>query len=196
MITLHQVEQGSDEWLELRSKLYTGSNADKLLAHASKTKVIDGISSGYALAEITGFTGNFYTRRGHLLEDEAIELYQEITEGVGVRVDGKRVGFVTNSRYPGCGYSPDDIYPSRTIECKAFEESKHLAMLKGDIPLKVLAQCHFGMLICEKKICDLLVYNPNLDADQALGIITIKFNRNIANNFKRVLALAAQPALG
>jgi hypothetical protein len=207
MIALHQVEQGTNEWDELRSGIYTGSNADKLLAHSTQFKVVDGIASGYALTEITGFGGNFHTRRGHLLEDEAIELYQEITGEVGIRFDdGSRVGFVTNSLFTGCGYSPDDIYPEYTVECKAFTKEKHLAMLAGNIPLKVLAQCHFGMVICGKKLCKLLPYNPyfakkeidgvpnpDYDPSKALGIIPIKYNRNIANNFKRIIEACNVP---
>lgn len=183
MIQIHDLEQGTDAWHDLRSGKYTGSNADKLLAHATQVKIVDGVATKYALTEITGFGGNFYTRRGHILEDEALELYQAIC---GAKI--ARPGFVTNSAFPSCGYSPDGLCDDRTIECKAFNEAKHMKMLAGDIPLKVLAQCHFGMLICGKKLCDLLIYNPDLDAEVAFKIIPIKFNRDIANNFKRILA--------
>lgn len=74
-VRIHDVEQGSPEWIELRSGLYTGQNADKLLAYASQIKIVNGVASSYAITEITGFGGNFFTRRGHILEDEALELY-------------------------------------------------------------------------------------------------------------------------
>jgi len=180
MIQLHDVEQGSPEWQELRAPLYTGSNADKLL----KFGAIE-----YSRAGGGSFGGNFFTRRGHLLEEEAIELYQQITGQIGIRLaSGRKVGFVTNSAYPGCGYSPDDLYPDRTIEVKAFTAEQHLAILNGEIPFKVLAQCHFGMMICGKELCDFLPYNPSLDVDQAFKIITIRRRRSIVDNFKRKLA--------
>lgn len=188
MITLHQVEQGSEQWQQLRAELYTGSGADKLLSYSGQLKVVDGVVSAYALTEITGFGGNFFTKRGHILEDEAIELYQQIKKKVGIRFeDGSKVGFVTNTKFPTCGYSPDDIYPDRTIECKAFNEAKHMKMFNGEVPLKVLAQCYFGMLICGKKICDLIIYNPDLEAAKAFKIITLRWNPKIAANFKRIL---------
>lgn len=182
MITIHQVEQGSDAWLELRRDLYTGNNADKLLSFSESKKIIDGVVSSYALNEITGFRGNFYTKRGHLLEDEAIEIYEAITK---TAVD--RPGFVTNDRFPTCGYSPDGLAPAPLIEIKCFTEEKHMKLIDGNIPLKILAQIHFGMLITERPFAHLIPYNPKLDDKMAFKIITIKTNRKIQNNFKRIL---------
>lgn len=200
MIELHNIEQGTEEWLELRNNLYTGSGAEKLLRYSGQLKVIDGVASAYALNEITGFKGNFYTKRGHLLEDEAIELYQKIKGEVGIRFEDRKVGFVTNSEFPNCGYSPDDLYPDRTVECKAFGEKLHLQMYHGNIPLKVLSQCHFGMVICNKKLCDLVIYNPNFAKKKINGednpnynpklaykIIEIKLTPSIAANFRKKL---------
>lgn len=187
MVTIHEIEQGSDEWHQLRSGLYTGSNADKLLADGHRTKIVDGVSSGYALSEITGFSGNFYTKRGHILEDEALELYATIT---GHRVS--RPGFVTNDRYPGCGYSPDGFDDDLDVplEVKAFNEQKHMKMFNGDVPTKVLAQIHFGQFIWGKHGARLIIYNPDLDASVAFKIIEVKYNRNIQNNLKQKLARA------
>ena len=181
MIKIHEVIQGDDSWHKIREGLYTGSNAHKLLAHANKLKIVNGKSSAYALTEFTDFAGNFYTKRGHVLEDEAIELYEQIT-----RVKVERPGFVTNSNFNSCGYSPDALRQDRTIECKAFKEDSHMSIYKGDIPLKILAQCHFGMLICGKKLCDLVIYNPSLEAKNAFKIIPIRWDPKIAKNFKRI----------
>jgi hypothetical protein len=197
MIKVHDVEQGSPEWHALRSGKYTGANADKLLAYASQIKVVNGVASSYAITEITGFGGNFFTRRGHQLEDEALELYATIT---GHRVS--RPGFVTNDDYTDCGYSPDghDDGLEIPLEVKCFEETKHLRMYKGDVSMKILAQIHFGQLIWEKHGARLLIYNPNFakkelngppnpnyDPRKAFKIIDVKYNRNIQNNFKRIL---------
>jgi len=184
-ITIHNIEQGSPEWNELRANLYTGSNADKLLAYSTSLKIINGITSSYAITEITGFGGNFHTKRGHILEDEAIELYMSIT---GHKVS--RPGFVTNDEYPQCGFSPDghDDDMELPLEVKAFEEIKHMKMFNGDIPMKVLAQNHFGQFIWEKRGSRLLIYNPDLEnPKEAFKIIDIPYNRNIQNNFKRIL---------
>jgi hypothetical protein len=186
MIQIHEIIQGSDEWLKLREGLYTGSNADKLLSFSSHVKIVNGIASSYALAEITSFRGNFFTKRGHILEDEAIELYEDIT---GHQVS--RPGFVTNTKYPNCGYSPDghDDTLGIPLEVKCFNEAKHRKMFAGDIEMKVLGQIHFGQLLWEKKGARLLIYNPDIEDDKfCFKIIEVKYNRNIQNNFKRILS--------
>lgn len=181
MIHLHDVEQGSEEWLKLRENLYTGQNAHKLVKNAKALKIVDGKVSAYALNEVAGFAGNFYTKRGHLLEREAIDLYQQITN-----IEVNQPGFVTNDKYPTCGYSPDGLADDRTIEVKAFNPDKHRESAK-ELPLEVMAQCHFGMLICDKKFCDVLLYNPDLPAEEALYIITLKQSPLIKANLMRII---------
>lgn len=175
MITLHRVEQGSKAWRELRADLYTGSNADKVL----KFGAID-----YSLTDNEEWQGNFWTRRGHILEDEAIELYEQIMD---IKVD--RVGFVTNSKYPTAGYSPDGLAPIQLIEVKCFDIPEHKKLIRGDINLKILAQCHFGQLITELPYVHLLAYNPSkkLDVLDQFKIITINPKRAIQQNFRRRL---------
>lgn len=187
MITIHDVEQGSDEWQRLRDKLYTGTGGENLLKYPEHVKVVDGVVSKYALTEITGFKGNFHTDRGHELEVEALELYVDIT---GHEVS--RPGFITNSEFPGCGCSLDgfDETLDYVLEVKAFNEKKHRAMMKGDIPLKVLAQIHFNITIFDKPGGRLLLYNPDLDDPSlCLKIIDIPRNEKICNNYRRKLAL-------
>lgn len=198
MIKIHDVEQGTEEWQELRRiHPFTGSGAAKVLRFG----VIE-----YSKAITDGFKGNFYTKRGHILEDEAIELYEAIH---GRQV--LRPGFVTNTHCPGCGYSPDGLdclsilQPGAILlEVKCFNVERHKAIAKGEIPVEILAQIHFGLLICNLRKARLILYNPEFakktiiidgveisnpdyDPKLALVIIEVKYNRNIQNNFKRIL---------
>lgn len=174
MITIHQVEQGSSEWDDAREGKYTGSNAHKLLGSFGAT--------AYAEAVKSSFGGNFHTKRGHILEDEAIELYELIE-----RTSVDRPGYVTNSLYPRCLYSPDGIDGVYLLEVKCFTEKKHMPIFEGDIPLTVRAQIHFGMLITGKKKARLIIYNPDLDASVAYKRIDIARDPAIQRNFKRIL---------
>lgn len=185
MIVVHEVTQGTLEWHELRQDKYTGSNAHKLLKFGAVK---------YAITEQQAFSGNFFTERGHLLEEEAIGLYEIINSCVV-----QRPGFVSNSLYPGCGYSPDGIQgsPGRRdrlrdvlLEVKCFNEKKHLAIAKGEVPVEILAQIHFGLLICGLTKARLILYNPDLAPELALKVIEVSFNRNIQNNFKKILSKA------
>lgn len=173
MVTVHAVAQGSDAWNELRDGKYTGSNAIKLLRYGA---------IGYAQSETSSFGGNYYTKRGHILEDEVIELYETIH-----RRSVDRPGFVTNSRFPHCGYSPDGIDSDTVLEVKCFNEKKHMSIYNGTIPVEIIAQITFGMLITEIRKAALLIYNPDLEAEFALKIIPIPHNPAIEANFIRRL---------
>lgn len=178
MITLHDVEQGTKEWHDLCEGLYTGRNADKLLKYGTIE---------YAITHINGFGGNFWTKRGHLLEDQAIEIYRRIR-----KMEIKKVGFVTNDKYPDCGYSPDGWPGDALPEVKSFDEEHHMQLMKAktteDIPFKILAQVYFGLFITELPVAHLMPYNPKMKkvADR-FKIIEIRPKRSITANFRRIL---------
>lgn len=148
MVTIHSVKQGTDEWHGLRVQYpHTAS-----LAYVLLTKGKNAASNKFGVRG-TGF----WAERGHILEEEAVDVYNAV---YGVEIE--RVGFVTNDQYPNCGYSPDGLLPSRGIEVKCFKEEKHLACLT-DIPTEVYAQVQFGMMVAELPDCDLIFYNPDIE---------------------------------
>lgn len=174
--------QGSPEWLALRVGMYTGSNAHKLLGSFG--------ASEYAKAVQSSFKGNYWTKRGHILEDEAISLYEQITR-VQIQRDenGVKVGFIKNTDYPTCLYSPDGVTSKPLIEVKCFDVPQHIKLLSGDIDIKILAQIHFGLLISGRPYAHLVAYNPELEANRAFKIITIESSKAIHDNFKRILTV-------
>lgn len=187
MITIHDdIEQGSDAWHEARKDKFTGSNAYKLLSSFG--------AGDHAKSVTSDFKGNFHTKRGHLLESEAIELYEQIS-GQTVQT----CGFVTNDAYPNALYSPDGLTDSHVIEVKCFSEAPHLAIYKAEdwmsVPVKILAQIYFGMMICEKQAARLIIYNPRLDTQRAFRYIDIPHNPNIEARLGKILHDAGQPII-
>lgn len=170
MITIHDVKQNTPEWHELRSGKVTASNAWKLLTYGKANAI--GTST---------FKGNYHTERGHTLEPIAIELYAKAN-----LVDVQTVGFVTNDKYPDCGASPDGI-AERLIEVKCFGKDKHLSITNRSIPPEIVAQVQFQMMICEFDTCDLVLYNPEVEPQHALRILTIKANKIIQRNIRKAL---------
>lgn len=172
------VEQGSDEWLKIRENKISGSTAYKLLGK--------GIPSLNSFNQESTFTGNFATKRGHLLEPEAIELYEAI---YGVKV--QLTGLVTNDKYPNAVYSPDGYLDDRTIEVKCFLPKNHLITIKRP-DLKILAQCHFGQVILEKDLTDLILYCPKDEIELKDKFVVIpvakkdKIHANIISRMERV----------
>jgi hypothetical protein len=190
VLTFFDFEQGSEEWHNERDGFYSGSNAEKLLDFSEHTIITSGEISLYAAAHTTGFRGTFHTKRGHLLEPEAISLYEEI-EGVKVN----HTGLVKNSLYPKCVYSPDGFTETVLIEVKCFDVEQHLKLWNGDIPLKILAQIHYGLTIMHTlKVAHLVIYNPKLvnypkyGPKYAYKKIIVRRDREIIGNFKRILS--------
>lgn len=189
MIHVHEVIQGTDEWHALRAGKYTGSNAHKLLKYGARE---------FTLTQTTAFGGNFYTRRGHTLEEQAVDLYERIFKS-----SVERPGFVTNDTLPTCGYSPDGLTERLVIEVKCFNKTKHLKIFGGEIPVEILAQIHFGMMICDRSAAQLVIYNPDFmkpeDGSEpqpklAFKSIDIKMSRTIRDNFKNIIKKGASDA--
>lgn len=165
---IHDVEQNSDEWLNLRCGMPTSSGASKLVTStgAPSKSMLDyaEMLAGelYAGGTIDDFAGNKHTERGHELEDEALDYYSFIT---GNNVE--KVGFITNDDLTA-GSSPDGLVGNDgLVEVKCLGYKAHIKAIryikdKGKIPTTYIAQKQDQMLICERKWCDSIFYHPKL----------------------------------
>lgn len=146
----NNLEQNSDEWLDLRANYVTGTDAYDLL----NGKTIQEILAEKQTRKNWG--GNYYTRRGHLLEPEAKEIYSE------VYAPTKDVGFVINDKYPHCGVSPDGLVGEEgLVEVKAFNEKRHFYVYKNLDP-HIIAQTQYQLFVTEREWVDLVLYNPDI----------------------------------
>ena len=170
MLTIHDVEQGTDKWRELRAPRWTGSRAMKLLL-------------GKPLPDDNNTFTTPAMRRGRVLEPIAIQEFERETG-----IDVLRVGFVTNDEYPNAGYSPDGVIGDTLLEVKCLNGWRHESLARGIIPLEYQAQIYFGMVICELKKAKLLAFNPEY-SDQ-LTILDITYDGAIINNIKTKLKSA------
>jgi hypothetical protein len=174
-ITVVEVSQGSDQWHDIRKNKITGSIADKLLSwhKGDAMKMNDNNAAN-----------NFYTKRGKILEVEALELYEQIHD-----CTIERPGFITNSAYPDCGCSPDAIDGLCLLEVKCFKENNHDAIHKlKEIPFKIMSQIQFNMMICNLPIARLIMYNPDVDdVKEAYREIGVPRMPKVIANLKRRL---------
>lgn len=167
MIIYHDVKQGSKEWKALRAPLWTGTTAIRLLQGKMFMPPSDS---------------DFIQRRGQALELVAIREYER-----KYRCKVQRPGFVTNTMYTNAGYSPDGIDGPWLLECKAFMGKRHEDMIADKIPLIVLVQILFGMIITGKRKARLLAFNP--ENEEQLVVVEIKYTTLIGNNIRRKLRL-------
>lgn len=167
MIVWHNVEQGSLAWKRLRKGLWTGITAIRLL-------------QGKPLLPESDWDGNNATRRGHALETIAIREYER-----KYKTKVQRPGFVTNSVYPNAGYSPDGVDGGWLLECKAFAGQRHEDLVAEKIPLIVLVQIYFGMIITGLRKARLLAFNP--EYEEQLTVIEIEYDKVIGTNIRKKL---------
>lgn len=166
MEIISNIEQGTQEWLNLRLGLITCSEIKTIRADGKGAQTY---INGLAYERITGepasvFAGNEWTERGHDLEGVARDLYELKT---GLKVE--QVSFIKNK---GFGYSPDGLvneivggklHYRGAIEIKTKQPKDQIAILRSNkIPSDHIDQMHGGILCGDLYFIDFVSYCPNL----------------------------------
>lgn len=166
---LHNVEQKSEEWFELRKKYpLTASHAQAIGNHGKGLESLcwEKMAELYSSGENQQFS-TIHTDRGNELEDQARSIY-ELTTGNEV----EDVGFVTDEEIsPVGGASPDGHTGEEgSIEIKCFNDTKYFKMIienKKTGTFKIESQYEWQMqqqmLFSKRKWTDFVVYNPNFE---------------------------------
>lgn len=156
---IYNFDQYSPEWWEIREKRMTASHAQAIGACGKGlyTYINKKISSYFSNAEPVAYK-NKAMERGNELEDSAATLYS-FEHGIDV----KKIGFACYSDYVGA--SPDRLADKDGLaEIKCPEDHVYFQLLMDSkIDSKYIWQMQMQMLVCEKKWCDYVVYNPNFD---------------------------------
>jgi len=168
---IHNVEQRSPEWFELRRKYpLTASNAQAIgnQGEALETLCWKKLSERYSSAEPEEITGKDLVR-GVELEPQARSIY-ELKTGNTVT----EVGFVTNESISKlCGASPDGLICDHhgddgNLEIKCHKDIKHFKMVvqykktgSFDIDSSYYWQVQMQMLVTGRKWTDFVAFNPN-----------------------------------
>ncbi len=164
-ISIYNTEQGGDDWHRLRGQKMTASHAQSIGAGG---KGLETYIASLA-ANIHATEGNnkelfssVDMERGNRLEEGAALAYELTT---GSKVD--TVGFVTNLAYENSGCSPDGLVGDEgLVEIKSPANDTFAKLLYNqEIDSKYLWQMQMQMLICDRKWCDFVAFNPNFKKD-------------------------------
>lgn len=165
---LHNVQQGSQEWLELRLGIPTASEFNALISPTWKVREGEGPHT-YLCRKIVekvcrhideDFGGNFAVEQGSILEGEAIPWFEFAHD---VAID--RVGFcTTDDGRAGC--SPDGLIgEDGGIEVKCPLPHTHLKyLLAGTLPADYAAQVHGSMYVTGRKWWKFVSYSRKFPA--------------------------------
>lgn len=157
------IEQGSPEWISLRTGKLTGSNFGKIVK-SNYLELVDQIVS----EQLTGFVDYDFTfeneniSRGKELEPVAIESYSKITGNEIIKC-----GFIQSDQFDFVGSSPDGIFKdgSGIIEIKCPKPKNHIKYIRqGKIPSEHIGQViSYFIVDPEIKFVDFISFCPDLE---------------------------------
>jgi YqaJ-like viral recombinase domain len=208
------VEQGSEEWHALRCGILTASEMKLIITPTLKIASNDkerGHLYELLAQRITGYVEPRYISDDMLRgKDEEIDARIAYDKHYA-RVDS--VGFVTNSKWGfTIGYSPDGLVgDDGLIECKSRNQKYQVRTIIDNVPEETIdaefvIQVQTGLLVTERKWCDLVSYCGGLPmatvrvypieaVQDAIVEAAIAFESRIAvarNEFNAVLSSKAR----
>lgn len=167
-LEVFNVDQGTDEWHEVRRGIVTASVMHALVSsstlHVSKGETAKSIHRLLAAERITNFTEPTATsrdmERGNLDEPYARDLYSE------THASARTAGFMVRT-FDGfkIGYSPDGLVgDDGLIEIKSRAQKKHLEVVlhEDDVPAENMAQMQTGIMVMGRAWCDYVDYTGGM----------------------------------
>jgi putative phage-type endonuclease len=173
MQIIKDIEQGSQEWLQLRLGVATASNFDKIITSAgveSKTlkEYAFELASDSLLTEPEASFQSEAMIRGNQLEEEARSYYSFVTDN--------KVEEVTFIKKGNIGYSPDGLISDNgLVEIKCPLKKNHLKyLIDNKLPTKYKAQVQGGLYISQREYCDFVSYHPLFKDEKKMLVIRVE----------------------
>ena len=158
-IIYEQLTQYSPEWWAIKAKKMSASHAQAIGNCGKGLKTyIESLMCDYYSKRPKEIYTNKHLERGFELEDSASMAYS-----FDNNIPIKKVGFVVYNDHVGC--SPDLFAGEDGLaEIKCHDDKAHFPLIVGgEFESIYIWQVQMQMLVCNKKWCDLMSYNPNFD---------------------------------
>lgn len=184
----HEIDQNTEEWLELRKGKFTASSFSDLFATkttAQYKKAIRKVVYEKITGESPEFYENDYMRRGHELEPAAREAYEMQT--FNTVIDG---GFFELDEWTGA--SPDGLVDEDgqiEIKCPAYNTFIDY-ILSDKVPTEYITQIQGQLFVTGRAWCDFIAYHPKLP----LIVKRVERDEAIIENIKTALSFAISEA--
>ncbi len=186
MQIINNIEQGTDEWRNLRLGKATASNFSKLVTSTgAESKTLPKYALELATEMLViepeeGFKSDAM-QRGNDLEPLAREAYEQYSFNI---VD--QVAFFDCNDY---GYSPDGLVgKDGLVEIKCPNATTHTKYLFEDrVPVEYVAQCQGGLMITGRKWLDFCSFHPNFQDDKKLFIKRVERDEEFISKLKKAI---------
>jgi putative phage-type endonuclease len=156
---IHNVEQASPAWFELRKGKMTASHAQAIGSNGKwlKTYIWELMSEYFSTQQKEHFS-NVHTERGVELEPQAREIYELMND-----CTVEQVGFIEYDEF--CWCSPDGLVSEDGgTEIKCQDDKKHFNLClygESEIDSGYIWQIQMNLWITGRKWWDFISYNPN-----------------------------------
>jgi putative phage-type endonuclease len=172
MQIIKDIEQGSQEWLQLRLGIATASNFKKIITSTgAESKSLKDyafeLASDSLLTEPEASFQSEAMIRGNELEEEARGYYSFVND---VKIDQ-----VTFIRKDEIGYSPDGLIDDNgLIEIKCPLKKNHLKYLVDNkLPTEYKSQVQGGLYISEREYCNFISYHPFFKDNKKMLVVKV-----------------------
>ena len=183
---IHNFEQRTEDWYNIRKGKMTASNAETIIANGKglETYIYNLMAEYYSSAEKENYI-NADMQRGIDLEPEAKIEFQFYTG-----LDIKEVGYVEFNEY--ILVSPDGLIGNDgLIEIKCPNDSIYFKLLlSNNIKPEYIAQMQMQMYVTERQYCYFVSYNPNFE--KSLYIKKINRDEEMIDKLKKGLERGTQ----
>jgi len=184
---IHNIEQNTDEWFEVRKGKFTASTFKDLFSKpttvAYEKAIYKPVFERLTRDSPESFS-NEWMQRGHELEDSA-KMQYELSTGNKV----ENIGFVELNEWVGC--SPDGFVGEDgliEIKCPAFNTHMNY-LLNKKLPSSYKWQVYGQLWVTGRNWCDFMSYYPGLPEfiirvkwdDKMISQLSIQVDESIKN---------------
>lgn len=183
---IHNFEQRTEDWYNIRKGKMTASNAETIIANGKglETYIYNLMAEYYSSAEKENYI-NADMQRGIDLEPEARLEFEFYTD-----LDVQEVGFIEYNDF--IGVSPDGLIgDDGLIEIKCPNDSIYFKLLlSNNIKPEYIAQMQMQMYVTNRQYCYFVSYNPNFE--KSLYIKKINRDEEMIDKLKKGLERGTQ----
>ena len=177
MIIVDHVEQGTDEWHEMRRGVITASRFKDVISKGrgnAPSKTRQSYMLELAAESLTGqvehFEPNKYMKWGTEKEPEAKSMYELITDN-----EVAEVAFIKHDTL-NCGVSPDGLIDTDGgLEIKCPKTTTQIeTFLSGNMPSQHKAQVQGCLWVTEREWWDFVSFDPRIVGESSLFTVRVE----------------------